>query len=104
MKIAIAIIAVCASTLAVVHANMALANVAGAYDSNRPMKTTNAGIRLAASEPIPGVDIIVRKNPGGTMIKVGDCQSGGGKVVKKAGQWVCTGLPATGKALPKTGQ
>jgi hypothetical protein len=52
---------------------------------------------LATIDPIPGVDIIVKKNPGGTPIKVGDCQSGGGKVVKKGAEWVCTGLPATAK-------
>jgi hypothetical protein len=99
MKIRIAMLAACAGTLVLAAADITLANVAGAYGSNSPARSTNAnaGVRLAINDPIPGVDIIVRKNPGGTPIKVGDCQSGGGKVVKKGGQWVCTGLPATAK-------
>lgn len=75
MKTRTAIIAACAGTLVLANANIALAAVA----------------------PIPGVDIVVRKDPGGTAIKVGACQAGGGKVVKVRGQWACTGLPAATK-------
>lgn len=71
MKIRNGIIAICASAFAL----------------------TQAGIVQANNNPIPGVDIIVRKNPGGTAITVGNCQSGGGKVVKIRGQWSCTGFP-----------
>lgn len=51
------------------------------------------GPALSTSNPIPGVDIIVKKNPSG-KIRVGDCQKNGGKLVKQRGEWVCTGLPA----------
>ena len=56
---------------------------------------TSAGAALAIGEPIPGIDIVVKKNPGGQAIKVGACQSGGGRVVKQGKQWVCTGMPVT---------
>jgi hypothetical protein len=56
---------------------------------------TSAGAALAIGEPIPGIDIVVKKNPGGQAIKVGACQSGGGKVVKQGTKWVCTGMPVT---------
>ena len=84
MKMRFALLVACAGTFVVVHAPMA----------------------LASNDPIPGVDIVVKKHPGGNAITVGDCQSGGGKVVKIGGQWACTGLPSggkSGKALPKTG-
>lgn len=55
------------------------------------------GAALAINDPIPGVDIIVRKNPGGQAIKVGDCQAGGGRIVKQDANWVCTGLRADSK-------
>ena len=79
MKIRLTMLALCAGTFAICHADMA----------------------LAAANPIPGVDVIVKKHPIG-MIKVGDCQSGGGKVVKKGGQWTCVGMPAQ-KSSSKTG-
>ena len=72
MKTRIAIIAAYAGTLAFIQ----------------------AGAALAIGEPIPGIDIVVKKNPSGS-IKVGDCQSGGGKVVKQGAHWVCVGLPAS---------
>ena len=55
---AFALLAACAGTFVVVHAPMA----------------------LAINDPIPGVDIVVKKHPGGNAITVGNCQSGGGKV------------------------
>ena len=61
-----------------------------------------AGAALAINNPIPGVDIIVKKNPGGQAIRVGDCQSGGGRVVKQGANWVCTGLPAAGAGSART--
>lgn len=54
-----------------------------------------AGAALASNKPIPGIDIVVKKKPGGQAIRVGDCQSGGGRVVKQGANWVCTGLRAT---------
>jgi hypothetical protein len=83
MKIRIAMLALCAGTFAIAQANVA----------------------LAALDPIPGVDVIVKRHPAKGMIRVGDCQSGGGKIVKMRGEWVCTGLPASGDSakLPRTG-
>lgn len=63
---------------------------------------TSAGAALAIGEPIPGIDIVVKKNPGGQAIRVGDCQSGGGRVVKQGAKWVCTGLPAAGAGSART--
>lgn len=80
MKLRIAILAACAGALVL------------------PLTAT---VTFATNDPIPGVDIIVRKNPGGTRITVGSCRSGGGKIVKKGNEWVCTGFPAT--ASPKRG-
>ena len=47
---------------------------------------------IASADPIPGVDVIVKKN--GMAIKVGDCLAGGGHVVKVRGKWTCVGMPA----------
>jgi hypothetical protein len=62
-----------------------------------------ANSALAVLDPIPGVDVIVKQHPAGIAVTVGNCQSGGGKVVKMNGQWVCTGLPASksGSAMKK---
>lgn len=65
---------------------------------------TSVGTALAIGEPIPGIDIVVKKNPGGQAIRVGDCQSGGGKVVKQGAKWICTGLPSAGSARTKAEQ
>jgi hypothetical protein len=46
----------------------------------------------ASNNPIPGIDVVVKKKPAGSAVKVGACQSGGGKVVQQDGQWVCTGM------------
>lgn len=58
----------------------------------------SASAALAINDPIPGVDIIVRKNPGGQAVRVGDCQAGGGRVVKLGAKWVCTGMRAPSAA------
>jgi hypothetical protein len=50
---------------------------------------TSATNTFAIGEPIPGIDIVVRKNPGGQRIRVGDCRAAGGKIVKLGNQWVC---------------
>ena len=47
------------------------------------------------TNPIPGIDVVVKKKPAGNAIKVGDCQKGGGKVVQERGQWVCVGMKDT---------
>ncbi len=73
MTLRIAILAACAGTLIL----------------------TSAGAALASNNPIPGLDVVIKKKPSGSAIRVGDCQSGGGKVVKQGANWVCTGMPAT---------
>jgi hypothetical protein len=51
-----------------------------------------AGHAQTQTNPIPGIDVVVKKKPAGNAVKVGDCQKGGGKVVQQGGEWVCTGM------------
>ena len=50
------------------------------------------GHAQASNTPIPGIDVVVKKKPAGSAVKVGDCQKAGGKVVQERGQWVCIGM------------
>ena len=45
------------------------------------------GFAVASTNPIPGVDVIVKLN--GVPIRVGDCLAQGWAVVKVGGKWVC---------------
>jgi hypothetical protein len=83
MKMHIALLAVCAGTFAVVQAGMVLANVGGGLEFKNTAAIENA-IRLAATTPIPGVDVIVKKK---SLAKTPDGSKTGN----------------SGKALPKTG-
>jgi hypothetical protein len=55
------------------------------------------------TNPIPGIDVVIPKKPRPGYIRVGDCQSGGGKVVRAKGQWVCTGFPKSSKIIAGAG-
>lgn len=70
MKIRIAVLAACASTLALAQADVAQANYSAAFESKSPVRITDVGpvpaIMVAQNtiDPIPGIDIVVRKNGG----------------------------------------
>jgi hypothetical protein len=45
---------------------------------------------MATGTPIPGIDIVVKTNPGGIAIKAGDCKPPKGTLKQDAhGKWEC---------------
>jgi len=52
-----------------------------------------SGVACANNDPVPGIDIIVRRDPIDNPITVGACQKAGLLVLKNnAGQWRCVSV------------